>query len=461
MELEESFAQELNKTGEPKNPQQRSASEALKVAKELSNLLNMLAGLSNRVEIAQVAGLQDLSTSVERMYEYADKLRLGGSDELRETYAGWDPDKLQVQGKSFVDMKSRVHEVADDPAEVNMNEKRVQPSCIDTQQIQASIEEKEMGALENDKATALTLLARAADKLQDCADGDMNDTLAGEIRAFIANSSMSARQASFDVFAKGERAKLRSLRQQLEKAEKPGEISNICEAIEALEGRMDRDKARKEERKSDKADRDEAQEKVTEETSIEASFSILARGERAKLRSLKQQLEATEKPGEIRDICKAIEALEARMDKDKERKETRHSEKEQKTKEAAEESQEAAEQAKEAMLAPVEATRDNYSVIEDFVNGNFGTKGSVHLYMIHEPNGWSLVNYRTPILYQGSDSQTVFFNTDKYSVTTSRLQTAMRQALEGRDIQEVDEAGILSEINGRPGEQLEFRMPVE
>ncbi len=78
------------------NPAQAQAAEALKVAKELSNLFNMLAGLSSRQQITEMAGLQNLQESMNRLYEYAEQMRAGQVQQLQMAaeYRGWDPEKL-------------------------------------------------------------------------------------------------------------------------------------------------------------------------------------------------------------------------------------------------------------------------------------------------------------------------------------------------------------------------------
>lgn len=60
----------------------------------------------------------------------------------------------------------------------------------------------------------------------------------------------------------------------------------------------------------------------------------LAKGERAKLKMLREKLNDAEEAAEIRDIAQAIDALEARIDKDKENKEKRRKAKEEKAQSA-------------------------------------------------------------------------------------------------------------------------------
>jgi archaellum component FlaD/FlaE len=58
--------------------------------------------------------------------------------------------------------------------------------------------------------------------------------------------------------AKGERTKIRTLRDKLEKADEPGEIKALNDAIDSLESRMDKDKASKEKRKKEREEKQKA-----------------------------------------------------------------------------------------------------------------------------------------------------------------------------------------------------------
>lgn len=103
-----------------KNPAQSMANEALKIAKALSDLLNTIAQMQNREEIAQVAGLSDLPERIQSMYEYADRLRQGNVMDLQQpqaTYAGWDIEKIIKEAAPFVDSKTSPIEVVTDPME--------------------------------------------------------------------------------------------------------------------------------------------------------------------------------------------------------------------------------------------------------------------------------------------------------------------------------------------------------
>lgn len=67
--------------------------------------------------------------------------------------------------------------------------------------------------------------------------------------------------------------------------------------------------------------------------SVDASLDVEAKGERERIRQLKDQLDKTKDPGKIRDIYQAIDAAEDRMKKDKDRKDERREQKEQKKEE--------------------------------------------------------------------------------------------------------------------------------
>lgn len=120
------------------NPAQTSANEALKVAKELQDLLNMLAGLTSRDQIAQAAGLTQLPETIEKLYQLADQLRAGGVQQLGQpqaTYAGWDLDKIIRQAKPFVDMKTVPIEQKFEPEEEFMDprDKAASPTASEVQ----------------------------------------------------------------------------------------------------------------------------------------------------------------------------------------------------------------------------------------------------------------------------------------------------------------------------------------
>lgn len=106
------------------NPAQRQANEALKLAKSLSDVLNTLAGMGDRENLTRVSGLQELSSAIDRLYEYSDQLRMGQIQQVgMPAYAGWNPDRLIAQGVDMVDTKSIPRQVVKDPSEQFMCEK--------------------------------------------------------------------------------------------------------------------------------------------------------------------------------------------------------------------------------------------------------------------------------------------------------------------------------------------------
>lgn len=93
---------------------------------------------------------------------------------------------------------------------------------------------------------------------------------------------------------------------------------------------------------------------------------------------------------------------------------------------------------------------DNSSVISMFINDAFPKDknpewGTPNLRISKQPGGWALVNYATPLLFRSNSSDELFFNTDKYSVSTSRIQNMIRQEV-GGSATEIDEAGIQAAI---------------
>jgi hypothetical protein len=73
---------------------------------------------------------------------------------------------------------------------------------------------------------------------------------------------------------------------------------------------------------------------------------------------------------------------------------------------------------------------------------NWGTK---NLKINKEVNGWSMVNYETPILYRYKSGK-IYLNVDKYSSTTTVLQNVMKSELSGMDYITTDENGIRKAI---------------
>jgi hypothetical protein len=100
-------------------------------------------------------------------------------------------------------------------------------------------------------------------------------------------------------------------------------------------------------------------------------------------------------------------------------------------------------------------SKSNEDVIRMFVDNSFPKDkmpvwGTANLKITKYPNGWALVNYQTPILYRANGEEGIYFNTQKYSVTTSKIQTYIRRNLTGKPVKEVDEAGIRQTIESAP-----------
>jgi hypothetical protein len=96
-------------------------------------------------------------------------------------------------------------------------------------------------------------------------------------------------------------------------------------------------------------------------------------------------------------------------------------------------------------------SKSNEDVIRMFIDNSFPKDkmpvwGTTNLKISKYPNGWALVNYQTPILYRDNASDTIYFNTQKYSPTTSKIQTQMRRNFTGQPVKETDEAGIVNAI---------------
>ena len=67
--------------------------------------------------------------------------------------------------------------------------------------------------------------------------------------------------------------------------------------------------------------------------------------------------------------------------------------------------------------------------------------GSNNLKISKQKNGWALINYDTPILFRDDDAQ-MYFNSQKYSLTTSKIQKMVKDLLKDVDFEEVDDEGI-------------------
>lgn len=97
--------------------------------------------------------------------------------------------------------------------------------------------------------------------------------------------------------------------------------------------------------------------------------------------------------------------------------------------------------------------KTNLSVSALFIKDEFpkdkkSTWGTSNLKINKENNGWSLINYFTPILYRKNGSKIVYFNIDKYSHTTTVIQNKIRKELNDNSVEfkEVNEDKIKEEI---------------
>ncbi len=94
----------------------------------------------------------------------------------------------------------------------------------------------------------------------------------------------------------------------------------------------------------------------------------------------------------------------------------------------------------------------NYDVVKMFVDNSFPKDklpvwGTQNLKITKTSNGWSLVNYATPLLYRKNGENKIYYNADKYSVSTSKIQTGIRSVLTDKDFETVSEEQILNKIN--------------
>ncbi len=95
----------------------------------------------------------------------------------------------------------------------------------------------------------------------------------------------------------------------------------------------------------------------------------------------------------------------------------------------------------------------NLDVIEMFVMNTFPKNkkpiwGTKNLKITKEDIGWSLINYNTPLLFR-DDSGALYFNTQKYSVSTSTIQNQIKRTLDNYGISfiEVNEREIHTAIS--------------
>lgn len=80
----------------------------------------------------------------------------------------------------------------------------------------------------------------------------------------------------------------------------------------------------------------------------------------------------------------------------------------------------------------------NAQVINSFLNKKYKDgSGAGNLKHFKHSNGWSLTNYSTPLLFV-DDKGNIYFNTEKFSVSTTKIQNNIRQMLAGEKFKEVD-----------------------
>lgn len=103
----------------------------------------------------------------------------------------------------------------------------------------------------------------------------------------------------------------------------------------------------------------------------------------------------------------------------------------------------------------------NMDVVSSFIADNFAHNeeeaqemglprfstvwGSTNLKISKQDNGWALINYDTPIMFRDNDGN-LYFNTDEYSTTTSKIQNMVKDELGDTKYEEVDEEGIMNVI---------------
>ncbi len=106
-------------------------------------------------------------------------------------------------------------------------------------------------------------------------------------------------------------------------------------------------------------------------------------------------------------------------------------------------------------------SRDNQNIIDMFIDDRFPKDKypewprTGNLRITKKSGGWALVNYSTPILFRSNtEGAPIFFNSRRYSNTTSRIQSIIRK-LGGHGLVEVDEDGIRGEIDRAANEEYE------
>jgi len=90
------------------------------------------------------------------------------------------------------------------------------------------------------------------------------------------------------------------------------------------------------------------------------------------------------------------------------------------------------------LASVVDESAKNQDVATMFIKDEFPKDklpiwGSKNLKITKVSNGWTLVNYFTPILFRNSEGK-VYFNTEKYSVSTSTIQNKIKEVLKQNDV---------------------------
>jgi hypothetical protein len=116
-------------------------------------------------------------------------------------------------------------------------------------------------------------------------------------------------------------------------------------------------------------------------------------------------------------------------------------------KEASQKGAPEAEKADEASIDKESAT--NQAAIDGFLSGQGGAD-SANLHIVQNKNGLMLVNYETPIAYRSADGE-LYLNADKYSPTTSKIQSAIKAAAKGQ-IKEVAATELEKIMQDKPVE---------
>jgi hypothetical protein len=85
--------------------------------------------------------------------------------------------------------------------------------------------------------------------------------------------------------------------------------------------------------------------------------------------------------------------------------------------------------------------KKNTDVIEDFLAGKKASS-TKHLYIRPTKNGLTLVNYSTVLVYKPHVENVYYMNKDKYSVTTSKIQSYIRGILSGKNVKEMPKSEL-------------------